>query len=129
MLAYNPDSKARLVQLAIFILLAGFFSNYAMLGLAISFILVLFIYLGANYFTNIGLNLKESASFSGILISISIITLLTYIYAWFSIVISSSYDFMASWTEWKILIEASTYSTLAWSVAFTLLFKYVLKNK
>ncbi|OGN00572.1 MAG: hypothetical protein A3B91_01710 [Candidatus Yanofskybacteria bacterium RIFCSPHIGHO2_02_FULL_41_29] len=126
---YNPSSKTKVSLVLIFLLITEIFSGHPIGAMLIPFIATFTVYLIANKYLNISSNLRENMSFSGVIMSFLIIALFAYLYSFFFIISRPPYDILDSLVKFSLFFTRSIFQTIIWPLVFTLLFKYVLKNK
>lgn len=126
---YSSSLKIRIIHISVLLLIAEIFTGNSIGNFLIPFGITILIYIWLNRFFSISSGIQESNSFAGIIGGALTITAVFYLYSWFFIFFGSSYDIGLSWSEWKVFVVASIFSTLGWSAGFAVLFKYALRIK
>lgn len=128
-IVYSQNIKRKLIHAGLFLLVTEIFLGHNIGDLLLPFSVTALIYLWLNRFLSLESGLQENDSFGSIIGGSLVIATIFYVFSFFFILAESSYSITHTWAEWIILLPASSFSVLGWSLALTILFKYVLKTK
>lgn len=123
LVVYGQNTKLRLAQAVVFLIIAEMFSASGFGSMVLPFIIVVILYLWWNRFLNIRFSLQESSSFMGLLGGTLFLTLLAFIYSYVFLFFRSSNSVIEAWELVLILIKTSMYQNGGWALAFVILFR------
>ena len=129
LIVYSQNWKVFIFQVIPFVLAAEFFSGMNVGKILVPMIITGLLYMWSNKFLNLTERFKENITLPGIISSALFLAMLGYVYSWFFIYLNTSYNIGLAWGEWRLFFIGSLISMLGWSLALSVIFKYVLKTK
>ena|SRR3989338_4952977 len=130
LLVYGNGWRTLLYQVIPLAFTAEFFVGENFGRLIIPLGLTGVIYVMIDKFVNLSQNRGHNNKiFSGLILSILMITWFGFICVGLFIFFNTSYNFNIGWYEFTIFLKSSSLSLVSWSIIISTLFKYVLKTK
>lgn len=124
---YDRNTKLRLIQAFIFLVITETFSVSGFGSMIVPFMIVVLFYLWLNRFLEIKSGLQESRSLISLFGGAFFLTLVVLSYSYMFLFIQSSNNIMEAWQLTLILIKTSIYQIFGWALAFVVIFKYARK--
>ena len=129
LIVYEKNFKTLVFQVVSFIFIAELFNGMKFGEILFPLGLVGLLYLLVSRYINFTDNFRGDITFLSIIISTLFLTVITYLYSYFSLVFDSSYNVGLAWKEFDILFTGSVLAILGWAFVISIIFKYVIFKK
>ncbi len=128
-LIYRKDWKIFILQAVPLVLLEEFFTGIGFGRILLPITFTWLLYVWTDKFINLNDDLKEDISPKGLLVASAVLALFVFFYSGLFIFSDNGYNVLKSFVQFELFFKNSLLSILGWSLAISILFKYVFKKK
>lgn len=111
------------------VLLEEFFTGIGFGRILLPITFTWLLYVWTDKFINLNDDLKEDISPKGLLVASAVLALFVFFYSGLFIFSDNGYNVLKSFVQFELFFKNSLLSILGWSLAISILFKYVFKKK